>query len=292
MSKAVGVCIFGEVLFDHFPDGSRVLGGAPFNVAWHLQAFGQAPLLVSRVGDDPEGEEVRAAMVDWGMRTDGLQLDRQHPTGRVSVDFVAGEPSYDIVSDCAYDHILPNLVAPCHLLYHGSLAVRSGSSAQALSALRSTAVKTVFMDVNLRPPWYQASQLRTLLHGANWIKLNHEELDLLGAMGDSSAAARTFLQRYDAHGLLVTRGARGAELFLDSGETLHVSPRGDTTVIDTVGAGDAFTSVMLLGILRNWPMPITLERAQQFAAALVGHRGATIAETEFYRAFSRDWRLD
>ena len=31
--------VFGEVLFDCFPDGSRVLGGAPFNVAWHCQAF-------------------------------------------------------------------------------------------------------------------------------------------------------------------------------------------------------------------------------------------------------------
>ena len=32
--------IFGEVLFDTFPDGTAVLGGAPFNVAWHLQGFG------------------------------------------------------------------------------------------------------------------------------------------------------------------------------------------------------------------------------------------------------------
>ena len=36
-------CVFGEVLFDVFPDGKQVLGGAPFNVAWHLQAFGIAP---------------------------------------------------------------------------------------------------------------------------------------------------------------------------------------------------------------------------------------------------------
>ena len=53
--------VFGEVLFDIFPDGSRVLGGAPFNVAWHLQAFGCAPLFVSRIGEDENGEQVRAA---------------------------------------------------------------------------------------------------------------------------------------------------------------------------------------------------------------------------------------
>ncbi len=64
------LCIFGEVLFDHFADGTRVLGGAPFNVAWHLQAFGQAPWFISRTGNDPDGEAVRAAMRDWGMDTE------------------------------------------------------------------------------------------------------------------------------------------------------------------------------------------------------------------------------
>ena len=50
--------IFGECLFDHFPDGDRV-GGAPLNVARHLWALGQQPLLVSRVGQDGEGARVR-----------------------------------------------------------------------------------------------------------------------------------------------------------------------------------------------------------------------------------------
>ena len=67
------LCVFGEVLFDHFPDGRRVLGGAPFNVAWHLQAFGKRPHLISRVGDDAEGQEIRTAMRDWGMSEAGLQ---------------------------------------------------------------------------------------------------------------------------------------------------------------------------------------------------------------------------
>lgn len=79
------ICLFGEVLFDHFPDGKQVLGGAPFNVAWHLQALGQAPLFISRVGTDPEGEQIRRSMDDWGMDLGGLQTDPALPTGRVSV---------------------------------------------------------------------------------------------------------------------------------------------------------------------------------------------------------------
>ena len=75
------VHVFGEVLFDHFPDGSKVLGGAPFNVAWHLQAFGLSPRFISRVGDDEDGEQIKSAMQAWGMSLSGLQTDRKLPTG-------------------------------------------------------------------------------------------------------------------------------------------------------------------------------------------------------------------
>ena len=82
--------IFGEVLFDAFPDGSRVLGGAPFNVAWHLRALGLDPLLVSRVGADGAGDEVLRAMHDWQLDVSGVQRDPNHPTGRVPVTLEGG----------------------------------------------------------------------------------------------------------------------------------------------------------------------------------------------------------
>jgi len=97
--------MFGEVLFDMFPDGSVVLGGAPFNVAWHLQAFGLSPLLISRVGADALGRQVSAAMQEWGMDRSGLQLDSAHPTGTVSISFSDGEPKFDIVPNRAFDYI-------------------------------------------------------------------------------------------------------------------------------------------------------------------------------------------
>lgn len=283
--------IFGEVLFDHFPDGSRVLGGAPFNVAWHLQAFGQSPRLISRVGSDREGDQVRSAMGDWGLSTEGLQTDASHPTGRVAVSFQAGEPAYDIVADCAYDHIEPTDTGPCDLLYHGSLAARAARSARTLQQLRAAGPHSVFIDINLRQPWWQPATVHELLRGADWVKLNGDELATLGDSGGSSGAARVFLGRYQLQGLLVTRGSAGAELLLASGDVLQVAPQPAIEVIDTVGAGDAFASVMLLGLLHDWPMPVTLERAQQFAAAVVGRRGATVSDPGFYRVFSRQWQL-
>jgi fructokinase len=292
MSSQEKLYIYGEVLVDHFPDGSQVLGGAPFNVAWHLQAFGQSPQLVSRVGADAEGTQVRAAMRDWGLSRHCLQTDAVRPTGRVTVTFQGGEPSYNIVPDCAYDHIEEVSLPGCKLLYHGTLAARFGTSAETLRQLRMSAPQSVFVDVNLRSPWWRRALVKQLLRGADWVKLNSDELALLTDATPSSENARAFLQHYQLQGLLVTLGARGAELFLPNDERLTVAPSLDVKLVDTVGAGDAFTAVILLGLQQDWPMPLALERAQQFAAAVVGQRGATVSEPDFYRVFSQNWQLN
>ena len=290
------VCIFGEVLFDHFPDGRSVLGGAPFNVAWHLQAFGLAPHFISRVGDDAEGEAVRTAMRDWGMDASGLQTDTRRDTGRVSIRFDDGEPVYEIVDDCAYDAIDGDAAAAsadgaCGLLYHGSLALRNAASRAALARLRREHAGSVFVDVNLRAPWWRREAVIEWLSGASWVKLNRDELALLGpAAANPREQAEAMLHAHGLDGLVVTLGAEGAELFTADGLQLRAAPRGGDAVVDTVGAGDALTSVMILGLRRGWPLALTLERAQDFASAIVGRRGATVADKAFYRAFIERWQ--
>ena len=287
------LCIFGEVLFDHFPDGKQVLGGAPFNVAWHLQAFGQAPHFISRVGSDPEGASIRTAMDDWGMDLNGLQTDPELATGRVDITFADGEPSYDIVRPCAYDAIAAPTAAPdCRLLYHGSLALRGAASRAALAQLKVHAPKTVFVDVNLRSPWWQVDQLIDLLRAAHWVKLNREELTLLGGTRETPPRAADFLAAHELDGLIVTHGAAGAELLTRTGEHYAVTPDSDIEVVDTVGAGDAFASVMILGLIQGWPLELTLQRAQRFASKLVGNRGATVRDAAFYQPLINAWQLD
>ena len=287
------LCIFGEVLFDCFPDGKRVLGGAPFNVAWHLQAFGQAPRFISRVGRDPEGDEVLTAMRRWGMDTSGVQTDPDRPTGRVNVSFVDGEPEYDIVQHCAYDAI--ESVSPgsgCPLLYHGSLALREEQSRRAAAALTAAGPGIVFVDVNLRAPWWQEAQVLDYVRRAHWVKLNAGELELLApGQAGTLSGKQQFLADMALHGLIVTHGAAGAEVLTAAGDHLQVQPEPLTEVVDTVGAGDAFAAVTILGLVHAWPLATTLERAQAFAARLVGNRGATVDEPAFYRPFIDAWRL-
>ena len=288
------ISIFGEVLFDCFPSGEKVLGGAPFNVAWHLQAFGQGPSFISRVGSDDEGERIRRAMQGWGMRTDLLQTDREHPTGEVRVTLQGGEPSYDIVEPVAYDFIeaaaLDDL--PCKLLYHGSLCLRNEQSGKALDRLRASAPGTVFMDVNLRSPWWHRDKVLEWVGQADWVKLNEAEFALLHeAASDLSVSAQGFLHQYGLQGVVVTRGERGAMVITADEPPLTVAPVKALRVVDTVGAGDAFATVLLLGLNLDWPLRETLERAQAFASALVGQRGATVGDAAFYRPFIEDWGL-
>ena len=287
--------IFGEVLFDCFPDGNSVLGGAPFNVAWHLQAFGMSPLVVSSIGDDELGQNVKSAMLDWGMGVSGLQLDPLHPTGSVAIEFNNGEPQYTIVEHRAYDYIDAELLPPLprnRLLYHGTLALRNQASRDALSSLKQHHSDTVFMDVNLRDPWWEKTFVLDLADDADWVKLNEDELAQLGnGTGDIESQAREFLGTHHLKGLVVTLGAKGAVALTDDGAHAEVAPSQALKVVDTVGAGDAFTSVLILGITFQWPLQQTIQRAQQFASLMVGRQGATVHDQGFYRAMIADWRL-
>lgn len=287
--------IFGEALFDCFPDGAEVLGGAPFNVAWHLAAFGLGPVFLSRVGEDALGERIDAAMHEQGMTTLGLQRDPEHATGTVQVSLAGGEPSYEILADRAYDQIdaaaLPPLPQQA-LLYHGTLALRHSVSADALRMLRGRLNPAVFLDVNLRDPWWQRDMLVELLDGATWVKLNADELALIAPEGeDVETRAQRLCERYELEAVFATLGADGAFAVAADGAVSRVAPAGDIQVVDAVGAGDGFASVLILGLIRHWPVQQTLDRAQAFASAIVGQRGATVRDRGFYAPFLSDWGL-
>jgi fructokinase len=292
------VLLFGEVLMDRFPDRD-VLGGAPFNVARHLRGFGLQPVLVTRIGTDPAGAEVLRAMDRFGMAMQGVQRDAAHPTGQVEIRLGADGHSFDILPDQAYDHILAHdaeqvaqAVRP-ELLYFGTLAQRADSH-QALQAMLQASDAHAFLDVNLRDPWVDMDVLRWSLQQADTVKVNEEELDRIAAWMDvvgnaPVARAEALIARFGLHSLLVTRGEDGA-WWLDSAGR-HVSVAGEPVadLVDSVGAGDAFASVCILGQLLRWPMSETLRRARHFAAGICRLRGAIPEDDAFYAPFSAAW---
>lgn len=292
--------IFGEVLFDRFPDGTEVLGGAPFNVAWHLQGFHRTPLFVSRVGTDEAGQRVQRAMQTWGLDTAGLQVDPKHATGLVAISFAGTLHSFNILPDRAYDHIDTGLSqeamqgAKPALLYHGTLAIRTSKVRHVLDALLASHALSVFLDVNLRDPWWQEDDLPRLMERARWVKVNDEELKIIGSrLGlrttDLEETAQRLQAAYRLDTLIVTLGAQGAMALAPSQDLVRVEPEQDTAVVDTVGAGDAFSSVVLLGFLEAWPLRTTLQRAQAFASLICGQRGATRQDANMYQALLHSW---
>jgi len=286
--------IFGEVLFDCFPDGSRVLGGAPFNVAWHCQAFGLNPLFISRIGEDSMGSEIQTAMKKWNMNTNGIQQDAVHVTGVVDVIFKQGNPSYHIVENSAWDFInkedLP-AINKNSTLYHGSLALRNHVAAQCLEELKMQCADSIFIDVNLREPWWKLAQINSIMRDSSWLKINDEELLLIVPdEKDIESTARFLLNQLALKLIIVTKGSAGA-IAISHNESASVQPEITTNVVDTVGAGDAFCSVVLLGLQKDWSLKDTLFRAQQFASAVVGQRGATTQDMNFYIPFIENWNL-
>jgi fructokinase len=285
--------MFGEVLFDMFPDGSVVLGGAPFNVAWHLQAFGLEPLLISRVGTDALGRRVCNSMLEWGMDRAGLQIDSAHPTGTVTISINDGEPEFDIVPDRAYDYIDRYSLPPywtSRPLYYGTMAMRNPVSKETLWELKNSSEGFSFMDVNLRPPWWSLDEVMQAMRGASCIKLNQDELNKIVQEGATvESKVEWLLANISPQSVLVTQGKEGAMIFQSDGTHSSVAPHSALTLVDTVGAGDAFSSIILMGQIKGWPIGITLERAQSFASAIVGVRGAVVNEREFYHKFLQQW---
>src|SRR5262245_29238133 len=126
------LCV-GELLWDSLPAG-LFLGGAPFNVACHLRAAGIPASIVSCVGKDWLGEEAMRRAANYGVAVDLVQVDTRRPTGLVTATIdAAGNPTYDIVDDVAWDAIepgdaLPFRAATASAIVFGTLAQRHRTS--------------------------------------------------------------------------------------------------------------------------------------------------------------------
>lgn len=289
------IVIFGEALFDQYPDGQQILGGAPFNVAWHLQAFAQSPCFISRVGYDANGDKIKQAMQNWQFDMENLQVDSVYPTGAVQIKLNQGEPEYQILANQAYDFIddeLLDIMQPFPILYHGTLALRSPKSEQTLRKLVNHRPDVIFVDVNLRNPWWQLEAVHRCLARANWAKLNIDEFDQLsGIRGQLEQSMQECLEQFDLDVLVITCGDQGARALSRFGEWQAVKPE-PISIVDTVGAGDAFAAILLLGIQRKWPLSVTMERAQLFASAVVTRTGAIVTDPNFYQPFINAWKLN
>lgn len=317
MSEVVSVktvAVLGEVLADVFTD-MQVIGGAPFNVARHLHALNSQTIMISRIGQDALAQQVLSSMEASGLSTVGMQQDAVHPTGKVMVEMHGAQHQFQILPEQAYDFIdtsmAMNIVTQYQpaLLYFGSLALRHPCSRNAIAACNEhfnnsceTTPHDRFLDINLRSPWYDQSTLAFALTHATVLKLNVEELGVLNTMFNLSASdgsataiqqARHLKTRYRLSQVIVTSGDQGAWMLDDEDRLWQSQPTQlhPAAIVDTVGAGDAFSAVCMLGRLQGWEHGITLQRANELAGAICTVRGAVPADAGFYDTFIAQWHL-
>ena len=291
--------IFGELLFDQYPDGNKILAGAPLTVAWHLQGFGLRPILITRIGQDAEGELALAAMHQWGMDTRAVQIDHKYPTGHVQITQNNNDNQFEIQPDQAWDFISSALAMewvntlPCSLIYTGSLAQRNPVSHKTLQRLMLETHLPVFVDINIREPWAELNIIEQCLDIAHWLKLSDSELQII-LKSDLSTniakqlAIKRFKLRHNINTVHLTRGDQGSVLINES-KYIEQTIDEPISLVDSVGAGDAYAAVCILGLHNGWDEEKVLKRANQFAKRICQQQGATSLMQSDYTALMKQW---
>jgi len=273
----------GEVLWDLLPDG-RQLGGAPTNFAYHAHALGAHAEIITRVGTDPRGAEILQRIKQLGLSVRGVQQDDTAPTGVVTVALSGcGIPEYTIHENVAWDRINAEqealvLVRAAHVVCFGTLAQRSPISRQAIQRLLASASADAWRvcDINLRQNYFNREVIEHSLQLANVLKLNDGELAVLAQMfpleGDVCRQLEALARRFSLRVVALTCGAKGSVLYREG----SWSERSTTTVKvkDTVGAGDAFTAALCLGLLRRLDLDDINDAANRLAAHVCSCAGA------------------
>ena len=286
------IVALGEVLWDLLPSGPRA-GGAPFNFAFHCQQLGHPAIIVSRVGDDQLGHDLRAEVRRLGMSDEYIQTDRDHPTGTVNVAVDAGgQPSYTIAENVAWDFLewesrLDDLAERARAICFGTLAQRSRTTQTVIHAFISASAEETLTvcDLNLRPPFDSTEAIKDSLRLTDWLKLNEWEAgQVIGLLsldprpwlgGGSDYYDRLLMPAIlnDRAVLAVTGGHRGC--FVSNAFEVTGALGIPIKVADTVGAGDAFTAALLTQHLEGKPLAEAARFANAYAAIVASKPGGT-----------------
>ena len=278
-NNTLKVACFGEVLWDMLPGGKQI-GGAPLNVAYHLNKLGIKAVVISRVGQDDDGKEIGRFIDEFDMEGSVLQVDAVHPTSHVEVTINKNkEATYNIVKEVAWDYIELDLAADkiavvAEYIVFGSLVMRSKISGDTLLKLLNKIPFKIF-DVNLRIPFYSKEIIEKLLKNADIVKMNEEELKIISGWFNNKSGIRermeSLLDKFSLKIVIVTSGDKGAHL---QSSDHYFSVNGyKVKVADTVGSGDAFLAGFISEYIRGAPLLTSLETANRMGGFIAQKQG-------------------
>lgn len=276
------VVCFGEILWDVLPD-VRKPGGAPMNVAYHLNKLGISVDLLSSVGHDQAGNDLIAFLQSGGLSASLVQRNPVYATSEVLARITENhEVTYNIVKPVAWDYIeytteMRDAVSKADAIVFGSLSTREPVTRETLYSLIESASYRVF-DVNLRAPHYSDDIIINLLKRADMVKLNLSELLLIvrwlstTVIKDEVQAVDLLFSRFQIQEVLITKGGKGATYY--SRQIRYDYPTYAIEVADTIGSGDAFLAAFLAMKLTNEPLEVMLDYAVAMGAFITSQSGA------------------
>jgi fructokinase len=281
----------GEVLWDVYPDAAR-FGGAPANFACHAAALGAESWMASAVGTDDLGDRALSSLKTAGVECDNVVRDTEHDTGQVLVTIDAsGQASYKFAENSAWDHLewsasLQSLAKRCDAVCFGTLGQRSPTSRATIQRFVSATPQPTLrvFDVNLRQHFYDREPIHASLQIASAVKLNEEELPKVAELCEITASTqrgllKKLVERYGLRLAALTCGAEGA--FLIAGDEESACEALPTKVVDTVGAGDAFTATLVADFLRGAPLDEINRHANAVASFVCSQPGAVMKLPDF-----------
>jgi fructokinase len=276
------LCI-GEILWDLLPEGAKA-GGAPMNVALHLNKFGMEARFAGSIGNDNLGNDLKNYLEHLALDTGLIQVDENLPTStvEVSVGSDGTDIRFEIVDNVAWDRImlteeLKNAANRADVILYGTLASRHPVTRGTILNILKSNNCLKLIDVNLRAPYYNKEVVEKLIEHASIAKLNTDEIKLIGdwygkKYGEKDLA-QWFSERYRCELVCVTRGDAGA-LVYNKGQILEHSGF-KVDVKDTVGSGDAFLAGFLTKYLSGESLELSLEYACATGALVATMSGAT-----------------
>jgi len=242
MCKEKVVTGIGELLWDVLPEGKEI-GGAPCNFAFHAMQAGCNSFVVSAVGNDLLGSELRDGLQSMEV-DDSYVQSSSSPTGTVSVSLDSrGIPDYTIHENVAWDNIewdekLSQLAEKSDAVCFGSLAQRNEKSRASiqrfLNSVSDDCLKV--FDINLRQSFYSVETIENSLKQANVFKLNDDELKVVASLfsidGDTETQLTALMKRFQLDYLAYTMGSGGSILLNRDESSFFEAPK--VNVVDTV----------------------------------------------------------
>ncbi len=283
--RIVGI---GELLWDILPNGPR-LGGALANVTVFCARLGDHTELITSIGDDDYGRTASRALAQPNLDLHNVQVSTTYPTGTVQVALSPeNQPSYTISTGVAWDYIqltqeVRESVPLADAVCFGTLSQRSEVSRSTIrSFVESTTSGCVRVcDVNIRMPYVGPEVLSWSMRHATIIKISEEELPMVFAQlgkpvtsNMPQVAARSLLADFPQCQLVaVTLGAHGS--LIVTRREVHIHTGFPITLVDPVGAGDAFTAGLVHAYLSGAPLPRLPEIGNLCGSFVASQPGAT-----------------